>query len=93
MTDDMASRDALREMLLDGVAPPEASEAMFERTFAATDDAGADLLPPDGLYDLDDDPLAEDDTAPVDDTGFVDDPPVMASPPMAASLRLLTSVA
>lgn len=51
MTDDLVSRDALREMLFDGVTPPDGSDAMFERTFAAEGGDGSELLPPDGLFD------------------------------------------
>ena len=55
MTDDMVSRDALREMLFDGVTPPDGSDAMFERTFAAEGGDGSELLPPDGFFDGGDD--------------------------------------
>lgn len=51
MTDDMASRDALRELLFDGVTPPDGSDAMFARTFAAEGGDGSELLPPDDLFD------------------------------------------
>lgn len=53
MSADELVRTQLRELLLDGVAlPPEVdTELMFETTFASEPDAGADLLPPDGLLD------------------------------------------
>lgn len=72
MTDELASRDALRELLFDDVAPPSGSEAMFAATFAATGSEGADLLPPDDLLD---DPALDDGTEdlPVDDPAL-DDP-------------------
>lgn len=78
MTDDMASRDALRELLFDGVTPPDGSDAMFARTFAAEGGDGSELLPPDDLFDggTDDgsddgsddpgDPALFDDTDPAD---------------------------
>lgn len=67
MSDDLVSRDALREMLFDGeLPPPPPPEEMFDRTFGSDGDAGADLLPPDTLYDEPGhDPF--DDDVPVDD--------------------------
>ncbi len=73
MTDQ--ARDELRELLFDGVAPPVDTDAMFERTFAASGADGAHLLPPDDLFDGDDDPaddLPLDDLAP-DDATLLDD--------------------
>ena len=81
MTDDMASRDALRELLLDGVAPPAASDAMFARTFAADGAGGADLLPPDGLFDEPTDPDLDDPD--LDDGATLDDPAVDDGVPLA----------
>jgi hypothetical protein len=54
-------RDELRELLFDSAPPAEVDrEALFARTFAAEEGAGADLLPPDGLFDLPaDDPADE----------------------------------
>lgn len=74
MSDEPASRDALRELLFDDVAPPPGSEAMFAATFAATGSGGAELLPPDDLFD---DPVPDDgtDELPLDDPAF-DDPGV-----------------
>ncbi|MDN5932084.1 MAG: hypothetical protein L0I24_13635 [Pseudonocardia sp.] len=74
MSDELASRDALRELLFDDVAPPPGSEAMFAATFAATGSEGAELLPPDDLFD---DPVPDDgtDELPLDDPAF-DDPGV-----------------
>lgn len=74
MTDEFVSRDALRELLFDDVAPPPGSEAMFAATFAATGSEGAELLPPDDLFD---DPVPDDgaDDLPLDDPAF-DDPGV-----------------
>ena len=69
MTDELASRDALRELLFDGVDPPPGSEAMFAATFAATGSEGAELLPPDDLFD---DPVPDDGT---DDPGVDDGAP------------------
>lgn len=60
MTDDLVSRDALREMLFDGVTPPDGSDAMFERTFAAEGGDGSELLPPDGFFDGGDDADTDD---------------------------------
>ena len=74
MTDELASRDALRELLFDGVAPPPGSEAMFAATFAATGSEGAELLPPDDLFD---DPVPDDGT---DDPGVDDGTPDGALP-------------
>ncbi|MHA6782788.1 hypothetical protein ACVGOW_17595 [Pseudonocardia saturnea] len=73
MTDELASRDALRELLFDDVAPPPGSEAMFAATFAATGSEGAELLPPDDLFD---DPVPGDETDDpgVDDGTLLDDP-------------------
>lgn len=81
MTDDMVSRDALRELLFDGVAPPTGTDAMFDRTFAEQGPYGAELLPPDGLFDLPADDPADDpaldegafEDLPSDDAAF-DDP-------------------
>ncbi|WP_300015564.1 hypothetical protein [Pseudonocardia sp.] len=78
MTD--GARDELRELLFDGVGPPADADAMFERTFAATGDDGAHLLPPGDLFDGDgdgpDDPAPDDpaldDPAP-DDPALLDD--------------------
>jgi hypothetical protein len=67
MTD--GARDELRELLFDGVAPPLDTEAMFERTFSASGDDGAHLLPPDDLFDDGD----AADELPLDDGGLVDD--------------------
>lgn len=84
MNDELASRDALRELLFDDVAPPPGSEAMFAATFAATGSAGAELLPPDDLFDDDrsddagSDGVGPDDGTddlPLDDPAF-DDPGV-----------------
>lgn len=60
MIDDEAARERLRAMLLDGVAAPDPQvrETLFDATFAAEPGAGAELLPPDGLFDRD---SAEDD--------------------------------
>jgi hypothetical protein len=46
-------RAQLREQLLDQVPPPSdaSREIMFARTFAAAPGAGAELLPPDDLFD------------------------------------------
>ena len=54
-------RDELRELLLDSAPPAEVdTAAMFERTFAVDGPDGAELLPPDGLFDLPpDDPADE----------------------------------
>ncbi len=54
-------REELRELLFDSAPPPEIDrEALFARTFASEQGAGADLLPPDGLFDLPgDDPADE----------------------------------
>ena len=54
-------RDELRELLFDTAPPPAVdTEAMFEATFAAGGPDGAELLPPDGLFDLPaDDPADE----------------------------------
>lgn len=54
-------REELRELLFDSAPPPEIDrEALFARTFASEPGAGADLLPPDGLFDLPaDDPADE----------------------------------
>ena len=73
MTDELASRDALRELLFDDVAPPPGSEAMFAATFAATGSEGAELLPPDDLFD---DPVPDDgtDDPGIDDGTLLDDP-------------------
>ncbi|GAA3233891.1 hypothetical protein GCM10017691_29870 [Pseudonocardia petroleophila] len=71
MTDDM-SRDALHELLFDGVAPPAGSDAMFAQTFAAEGSDGADLLPPDGLFDI---PADDDlDGDPIPGDPILDDP-------------------
>lgn len=88
MTDELASRDALRELLFDDVAPPPGSEAMFTATFAATGSEGADLLPPDHLFDYPapdpapddatDDPGVEDETI---DGSLPDDPDADAGAP------------
>lgn len=55
------TREELRELLFDSAPPPEIDrEALFARTFASDEGAGADLLPPDGLFDLPgDDPADE----------------------------------
>ena len=70
-------REELRELLFDSAPPPEIDrEALFARTFASEPGAGADLLPPDGLFDLPaDDPadeaLLDADGTPADaDPGF-----------------------
>jgi hypothetical protein len=73
MTDELVSRDALRELLFDEVTPPPGSEAMFAATFAATGPDGADLLPPDALFDVD--PAAEDPADPALDDLPLDDLP------------------
>lgn len=73
MTDDMVSRDALRELLFDGVAPPTGTDAMFDVTFAAQGPHGAELLPPDGLFDLPADDPADD---PAFDEAALDDVPL-----------------
>ncbi|MBW0092598.1 hypothetical protein I4I73_26140 [Pseudonocardia sp. KRD-184] len=80
MTDDMASRDALRELLFDGVTPPDGSDAMFARTFAAEGGDGSELLPPDDLFAGGTDEGADDpgdlalfdDTDPADGYGHTD---------------------
>lgn len=91
MTEEAAQRGELRELLFDGVAPPAGGDAMFGRTFAATGDDGAHLLPPDNLFDesVADDPLPVAD-APVDlfgDGPAVDDgddaPPDAGADPAA----------
>lgn len=64
MTEEATERGELRELLFDGVAPPPDAEAMFDRTFAATGDDGAHLLPADGMFD-----------EPADDPIVVEDPP------------------
>ncbi len=65
-------RDELRELLFDSApAPAVDTAAMFERTFAAAGPDGADLLPPDGLFDLPDDDPADEVT--IDDDLTVDD--------------------
>lgn len=75
MTDDMASRDALRELLFDGVTPPDGSDAMFARTFAAEGGDGSELLPPDDLFDGADDGTDDPgDLALFDDTDPADGP-------------------
>ena len=53
MNDDEIVRAALRERLLDRVPlPSDASrEVMFTRTLAAAPGSGAELLPPDDLFD------------------------------------------
>lgn len=53
MNGDEATRAQLRELLFDGVPLPSdaAREAMLQRTFAAEPGAGAELLPPAGLFD------------------------------------------
>jgi hypothetical protein len=74
-------REELRELLFDSAPPPEIDrEALFARTFASEPGAGADLLPPDGLFDLPgDDPadeaLLDADGTPTDadDPGGTDD--------------------
>jgi hypothetical protein len=62
-------RDELRELLFDTAPPPTVdTDAMFARTFAADGADGADLLPPDGLFDLPaDDPADE---LPLDDAAL-----------------------
>ena len=65
-------RDELRELLFDTAPPPAVdTEAMFQATFAADGPDGADLLPPDGLFDLPADDPADELLA--DDPAF-DDP-------------------
>jgi hypothetical protein len=65
-------RDELRELLFDTAPPPAVdTEAMFEATFAADGPDGAELLPPDGLFDLPADDPADELLA--DDPAF-DDP-------------------
>lgn len=71
-------RDELRELLFDSAPAPQVdTAAMFERTFAASGPDGAELLPPDGLFDLPADDPAEDllvDDQQVLDDGFDDAP-------------------
>lgn len=71
MSGDEMLRTQLRELLLDDVhlPPAEARELMFERTFASDPDAGADLLPPDGLLDPPPDDLGDS----LDGNDFPDD--------------------
>lgn len=74
MNGDEAARTQLREMLLDDVPLPDEAvrEAMFARTFAAEPGAGADLLPPDDLFDSDGfDPDVAADPGPSDAGGAV----------------------
>jgi hypothetical protein len=70
MTDEATERGELRELLFDGVAPPPDTDAMFARTFAATGDDGAHLLPPDDLFDAEPDPA---DDLPFEDAALLDD--------------------
>jgi len=62
-------REELQALLFDSAPPADVDgEALFARTFASDEGAGADLLPPDGLFDLPaDDPA---DAAGLDGTGF-----------------------
>ena len=54
-------REELQALLFDSAPPADVDgEALFARTFASEEGAGADLLPPDGLFDLPaDDPADE----------------------------------
>ena len=66
-------REELQALLFDSAPPADVDgEALFARTFASEEGAGADLLPPDGLFDLPADDAAFDDAA-FDDAAF-DDP-------------------
>lgn len=63
------TREELRELLFDSAPPPEIDrEALFARTFASEPGAGADLLPPDGLFDLPGDDPADEALLDVDGT-------------------------
>ena len=93
-------REELRELLFDSAPPPEIDrEALFARTFASEPGAGADLLPPDGLFDLPgDDPadeaLLDADGTPADtDTGTGDPGDAGADPDTDAGTDLDPDVA
>ncbi len=63
-------REELQALLFDSAPPADVDgEALFARTFASEEGAGADLLPPDGLFDLPADDPAFDDAA-FDDPAF-----------------------
>jgi hypothetical protein len=61
-------REELQALLFDSAPPADVDgEALFARTFASDEGAGADLLPPDGLFDLPADDPAD---AGFDEPGF-----------------------